>query len=106
MKCPHCGGNYNPPELEADMQRNAISVKGVSVKAMPRVVETLSVLLQAYPDFVSTNRFIAKIWGMNEEPDTAYSTLKVFIYLLRKSLKNSDWDVMNSYGRGWALVKK
>lgn len=94
MKCPYCGGEYDPPELRADLDTNHIEVNGERIKAPPKAVEMFSELLSSYPGVAYKERMILRVWGYDGGPEDV-SIVSVYMSMLRRFLTGKGWRIDN-----------
>jgi DNA-binding response OmpR family regulator len=102
-KCPCCGAALEAVKPRVDFNSNTLLVGDKVLKLRPKEVEVMSMLIEAFPRVVTTDRLIAGAWG-HREPDSAYSCLKQYMWRLRNTLEGTSLSIANVMGTGWRLV--
>jgi DNA-binding response OmpR family regulator len=65
-------------------------------------------LIRSRGAFIPTDRFVAKVWGINAEDEAVApeNTLAVYICRLRRHLSPFGYGIETAWGKGYRLVRK
>lgn len=93
--CPLCGQQVPSPQfVRFDNKNNMIIINGVGIKAQPLALKIIKLLYDAYPQMVSTDTLILKLYGKEGGPECSTSTVRVLIYNLRRNLAGSGLEIL------------
>lgn len=105
-KCPCCGAMIGLDGKDRPLvYRNRVSYQGQEIALRPSGADILNRLIDAYPRTLTFDHLIETVWSLPDlEPDNAYTTLKVHVSMLRKSIADMPFRVSNVWGVGYRLT--
>jgi two-component system KDP operon response regulator KdpE len=81
------GPVYKSGELEVDISRHSVGVKGKAVRLTPVEFDILKMLVIDGGKVLTHKRILKEIWGKNEDPEDAMHLLRVTISNLRNKIE-------------------
>lgn len=105
--CPYCGGNYEPPPLEVDLEKNFIMIEDKQVKVAPMTAEFFAIVLQSHPSSVTVEKLASGLWGGGSDVEDEAQNVRVHAYNLRKAMKDTPWSLQHRHKcEGYRLERR
>lgn len=103
--CPTCGSLYTVEQPRIDLNRNTFICVSGHIRVTPSQAEILAAILERYPESVSIDHILSRIYNGVGEPDSAEQTLRVQVYRLKLRLRDLGWTIRANWGRGYRLER-
>ncbi len=103
--CSLCGGKLpNDKQVVVDLASNVLRVGNKKIVLTARQAELMYLLNAEYPQPVSMDRIILKIYGINE-PNWSATSIYIYIYQLRNCIKDMGIIIVTMFKReGYRLA--
>lgn len=108
MPCPFCDPTSKEPQrlsngpISVDLGSRQAFVRGRRVKLPPSAFAILGILVRNAGAILNAEQIIEKLDPYGER-DVSYSSIKVYIYQIRKALRAEGVQLKTSWGYGWYL---
>ena len=104
--CPCCGTEINPKAMLVSLDVNEVAVGWTDKRARldPTKTEIAHVLWKAMPASVSSDKLIARVWGMAEGIDAA-GNLRTHIFHLRRKLSPLGLRIETIHATGYRMYR-
>jgi two-component system KDP operon response regulator KdpE len=103
------GPSYTSGDLEVDITKHAVTVKGKPVKLTPVEFDMIKMLVMNYGKVLTHKKILKEIWGKTGEPEDALHLLRVTISNIRNKIEsdpNRPEHILTEPGVGYRLFEE
>lgn len=102
--CPSC---HRPlPDEWFDREEHTVLAEGERRRLSILPWAILELLLENIGRFVDRNKIAYHLWAGTDGPENEFRNIITHVYTVRKALRGTPFEILNSHGNGWMIRVK